>query len=722
MPIKLKANNGNIDLKAPIKQVGGKVDSVNGMTGDVVLDIPSKTSDLVNDSGFLTEHQSLAEYAKKSELFSKDYNDLTNKPTIPSIDGLASTSYVDSKVAEIDVPTKTSDLVNDSGFLTEHQSLADYAKKSEIPDVSGFLTSIPDEYVTEAELDAKGYLTEHQSLAEYAKKSELFSKDYNDLTNKPTIPSVEGLASTQYVDNKVSEIVVPSLEGYATEQWVEGKGYLTQHQSLDEYAKKSELFSKDYNDLTNKPTIPSVDGLASTAYVDEKVATKQDTLTAGSNITIENGIISASGSSYTLPVADENTLGGVKAKQTDTNKHYGIVYIDSEARLKVPIASQGASKNAGIVFPVNGQFRVEDNGDMFLRPADNYLIGGVKPDGTTTTVDIDGTIHAVMPEPYTLPTASTSTLGGVKVDGTSITIADGVISADLPTKTSELTNDSGFITNEYHDATKQNVLVAGNNITITNDGTISASHPARYIKSAGVSGNTLNLTYNNDTSVVFTPTGGSGGGSGGVSGYAFSSTQTLTDADKTHLKEIYNNKNIHMTIDSLTVVRIMSFGAKRGFVVINTNGATFNQVLVYTVDTDSSLNVISDTFTLFMSYYLAGNSSALSGDIITSENWSQYISTGGGSWQYTSSSAESNLYNAKEMVLYWTDNSQRKHQTYLNFMADFNYNTGLTLGTGWTHTDIYLDADDTISHPYIQYNGSSISANNCTIYFILYKT
>lgn len=157
MPIKLKANNGNIDLKAPIKQVGGKVDSVNGMTGDVVLDIPSKTSDLVNDSGFITQ--------------------------------------------------------------------------------------IPDEYVTETELDAKGYLTQHQSLAEYAKKSELFSKDYNDLTNKPTIPSIEGLASTQYVDEKVAAIVVPSLDGYATEQWVEGKGYLTQHQSLADYSTTTQVQS-----------------------------------------------------------------------------------------------------------------------------------------------------------------------------------------------------------------------------------------------------------------------------------------------------------------------------------------------------------------------------------------------------------------------------------------------------------------------------------------------
>ena len=47
----------------------------------------------------------------------------------------------------------------------------------------------------------------------------------------------------------------------------------------------------------------------------------------------------------------------------------------------------------------------------------------------------------------------------------------------------------------------------------------------KYIDYSNVSGNTLKLSYNDDTSVIFTPTGGSGGGSGGVSGYAFSSTQ-----------------------------------------------------------------------------------------------------------------------------------------------------------------------------------------------------
>ena len=450
----------------------------------------------------------------------------------------------------------------------------------------------------------------------------------------------------------------------------------------------------------------------------------------GTTIKIDtNGVISATGGSggggsYTLPVASNNTLGGVKAPSEDitTKGDRGYCYIDEFSRLYVPparglVGGSYGGNNAGVVLPSASQF--EMNGDILsLLPSSTTTLGGVKVDGTTTTTDTDGTIHAH----YTLPTASTTTLGGVKVDGTSITIADGVISTDLPTKTSDLTNDSGFITNEYHDPTKQNTLVAGNNITITNDGTISASHPAKYIRNAGATENTLNLYFNDDTSITFTPTGGSGGGSGGVSGYAFSSTQILTDADKTHLKEIYNNQNIYMTIDGLTVIRIMSIGPKKGFVVVNTNGATSNQVLVYSVDMGSGGNITSDTFTLFISYYLVGNSSELTGDIITSDNWSQYISAGGGNWQYTSSSAESNLYNAKEMVLYWTDKSSNKHQSYLNFTANFNFEVGQTLGTGWASQDIYLDADDTISHPYIRYNGSYFEAQNCTIYFILYKT
>jgi hypothetical protein len=61
--------------------------------------------------------------------------------------------------------------------------------------------------------------------------------------------------------------------------------------------------------------------------------------------------------------------------------------------------------------------------------------GAVMPDGTTITIDQDGTIHST--GSYTLPTASASTLGGVKV-GTGLAIdANGVLSVSLTNASGE---------------------------------------------------------------------------------------------------------------------------------------------------------------------------------------------------------------------------------------------------------------------------------------------
>lgn len=60
--------------------------------------------------------------------------------------------------------------------------------------------------------------------------------------------------SDAFIKNKPT---IPSLNGYATQAWVQDRGYLTQHQDISGKADKTELFSKSYNDLTDKPTIPS---------------------------------------------------------------------------------------------------------------------------------------------------------------------------------------------------------------------------------------------------------------------------------------------------------------------------------------------------------------------------------------------------------------------------------------------------------------------------------
>lgn len=65
------------------------------------------------------------------------------------------------------IPTKTSELENDSGFLTEHQSLA--GKQDKIT-ASGLLKGDGDGGVSAAE-PGVDYLTEHQSLAAYQTKT-----------------------------------------------------------------------------------------------------------------------------------------------------------------------------------------------------------------------------------------------------------------------------------------------------------------------------------------------------------------------------------------------------------------------------------------------------------------------------------------------------------------------------------------------------------------------
>lgn len=85
------------------------------------------------------------------------------------------------------------------------------------------------------------------------------------------------------------------------------------------------------------------------------------------------------------------------------------------------------------------KFTVDDSGALLfngesissytLPIASKDNLGGIKVDGTTITIDENGTIHGA--NTYILPTASDTVLGGVKVDNDTIKVNEGVISADV---------------------------------------------------------------------------------------------------------------------------------------------------------------------------------------------------------------------------------------------------------------------------------------------------
>lgn len=112
------------------------------------------------------------------------------------------------EVLEHKPSVNTSELVTkqeleSKGYLTEHQSLSNYATKQEIPqpyndaelkERVNRLENKPaidtSNFVTNDVLTGKGYLTEHQSLEGYAKKSEI-PQPYNDTDVKQRLSVIE---------------------------------------------------------------------------------------------------------------------------------------------------------------------------------------------------------------------------------------------------------------------------------------------------------------------------------------------------------------------------------------------------------------------------------------------------------------------------------------------------------------------------------------------------
>lgn len=148
----------------------------------------------------------LSGYALKGEIPSLDgYAKTTD---IPSVEGLATKTYVDENIAKV----ATSGDIDLSNYVTKDTVYTKAQTDALIPSVpskvsqlendSNYLSSIPNEYVTDTELNAKGYLTEHQDLSAYALKTE--------------IPSLDGYATTEYVNNAVSNVPTTDLSNYYT--------------------------------------------------------------------------------------------------------------------------------------------------------------------------------------------------------------------------------------------------------------------------------------------------------------------------------------------------------------------------------------------------------------------------------------------------------------------------------------------------------------------------
>jgi hypothetical protein len=218
---------------------------------------------------------------------------------------------------------------------------------------------------------------------------------------------------------------------------------------------KPTLFSGSYTDLTNKPTIPTytlsglggqpldadltaIAALAGTAGFLKKTAADTwalDNNTYLTSYTETDPIWTSEKANYALKTYVDTSISNLVASAPaalNTLNELALA-LGSDANFSTTVTTLIGTKEPSITAGTTLQYWRGDKSwqtlPIYTLPtASTTVLGGVKVDGTTITINGSGVISGA--NTYTLPTASTTVLGGVKVDGTTILInaTTGIIS------------------------------------------------------------------------------------------------------------------------------------------------------------------------------------------------------------------------------------------------------------------------------------------------------
>ena len=374
--------------------------------------VPSKTSELTNDSSFTTSTQ-LA--TKADKIHTHNYNDLEDKPT------LFSGAYKDL-TGKPTIPTLTSELENDSNFTTKayvEQRITDVATSGEI-DLS--------DYVTTAQLNTKADKVHTHSYEDLTEKPTLFSGKYADLIGKPTIPT-----KTSDITNDSNFVTTSQLN---TE--LNKKANTSHTHVYSDILDAPVSFNGNYEDLINKPTIPTKvsdlendENFATTSQLNSGLNTKANSTHTHSYTELEDTPTLFSGNYNDL-------LNKPKIPTVVSDLTNDLNFVDTTALATKSDKTHTHSYSSLTDLPTL-KTRVSDMDD-----ATNYM--------TITQITTELNKKANISHTHTF-----DDLNGFFYDGDTTNII-------IPTKLGQLNNDMNFVTKSYVDEQISNIDISAGNI------------------------------------------------------------------------------------------------------------------------------------------------------------------------------------------------------------------------------------------------------------------
>lgn len=284
-----------LDTRISSLEGGSAMDvSVSG-SGNAVTAISKSGTTIIVTKGttFLTSHQSLASYLTKTDaasLYQPKGNYLTAHQSLDGYVNAITTSGSGNAITSVSKSGKGITFTKGATFLTSHQSLANYYTKSSVDSLlSGKSATSHTHSViingTTKIIAASGgtavnlgtYLTSHQSLADYAKKTDIPTS-----LKSPNSLSWSGYNTGSYDGSSPKSFVIPSN----TNQLTNGAGFITSSASISGNAATATkvnhsllVFGKSFNGSADV-TVADTDLIASISTGTSNVTDKTEILTS----------------------------------------------------------------------------------------------------------------------------------------------------------------------------------------------------------------------------------------------------------------------------------------------------------------------------------------------------------------------------------------------------------------------------------------------------------
>ena len=513
-----------------------------------------------------------------------------------------------SKIDEIStsIPTKVSELENDSGYLTQHQSLEGLATEEYVNDA---IAAIPS---TE---ESKVY---HFDFSSFTENSPQAATDEMIEFAESTLA---GKHSCAYVRlDSGSESFSPTTVS------TNGSSYVFLYNC---YSGRAAWFSETTADIViykfNDSWMANVTNkvnyrLATEEYVDKAIE----------------------------PVST----------QANTNKDELMAHDTRLATLEARPIYDDAAKAKVDAIPEDPKYTDTVYDDTAIRQNINSTLGLIAQHTTNTDVHITAEERTKWNNAsggaYVLPTASTDTLGGVKIDGSTITITDGVISAVGGGGGGSSDSDVVLIHTFY--SSNGTMLSVNEQIKMFN--AMSANKAI-----------ILHIPDSEDPSDV-------------------NSHPNYIPVTKYQYQSSSNSYYFNAT----------------GLKCTGYSGSP--QSTVYTTLDFAPHIVAEPTEDKSLSIYDVELVGSISEEL---------------EWKVAEGNSDSNLYNAKELFILWTDDIANNHQAHL--ILEYQHGYSAYRLWNWSNLTIVLDGDGTYQSPYtVVYDGSALNFSSGVTYdTILYK-